>query len=253
MSNKILMIVEGEKKDVKLMKRANELLGLDDHSIVSYKTNIYELYDRLVGEGKDSADAQLDPDLDLLQVLKEREQDADQRKILDGDYTDIVLIFDLDPQDSSYKKDRILKLMDYFVESTENGRLFLNYPMVEGLYHLKGIPDCSFKNRKVKKEDVLQHKYKSIVSQETVYSDFRKYDKKTINGLIKENLRKTNYILTEHYRLSDAQYDYKALQQVAMKQTDMWDQGNGCYVLGTCLFYYLENYPHLVVEHSKTQ
>lgn len=53
--------------------------------------------------------------------------------------------------------------MDYFVESNENCRLFLNYPMIEGIYHLKGIPDCSFKNRKVKKEDVLQHKYKSIV------------------------------------------------------------------------------------------
>lgn len=158
------MIVEGERKDVRLMKKANELLGLDNHSIVSYNTNIYELYERLLGDiKKDSLEenniACIDPDLDLLQVLKEREHEKEKLEILNGDYTDIVLIFDFDPQDNRYKKDVLLALLEFFTESTDKGRLYINYPMVEGLYHFRKLPDYSFKNRKVTKDELVLHKY----------------------------------------------------------------------------------------------
>lgn len=56
-ASKILIIVEGAKKDYKLMNRAFELFVKDETKIVVYGTNLYELYDRLCGdEGNISRD-----------------------------------------------------------------------------------------------------------------------------------------------------------------------------------------------------
>jgi len=45
---KILVLVEGEKTDVKLMEHLLTIYGIDkNHQIVSYKTNIYDLYDKM--------------------------------------------------------------------------------------------------------------------------------------------------------------------------------------------------------------
>ena len=64
---KILMLVEGAKTDVVLMKHLLEVYGISDtHQIGSYNTNIYVLYNRMFEDG--------DPEtLDLLQILKELE------------------------------------------------------------------------------------------------------------------------------------------------------------------------------------
>ena len=32
----------------------------------------------------------------------------------------------------------------YFTESSEMGKLYLNYPMVEAFYHMKSIPDENY-------------------------------------------------------------------------------------------------------------
>lgn len=45
---KILVLVEGAKADVKLMDHLLSVYGINqNHQIVSYNTNIYELYDHM--------------------------------------------------------------------------------------------------------------------------------------------------------------------------------------------------------------
>ena len=45
MAAKILILVEGEKTDVKLMNHLLQVYGISaDHVVVSYNTNIYTLY-----------------------------------------------------------------------------------------------------------------------------------------------------------------------------------------------------------------
>ena len=69
MAAKILMLVEGAKTDVRLMRHLVELYGIaENHVIVSYNTNIYTLYKAMFIDN--------DPEtVDLLQLLKSREQD----------------------------------------------------------------------------------------------------------------------------------------------------------------------------------
>lgn len=92
---KVLVLVEGAKTDVAVMEKLfNAYFDSDiEYQLVSYCTNIYVLYQEFFA-GDDRQD-----DLDLLQVLKSREDDPEQKKIFDDKYTDILLIFDLDPQD----------------------------------------------------------------------------------------------------------------------------------------------------------
>lgn len=80
---KILILVEGAKTDVKLMKHLLDVYGISEHhQIVSYNTNIYTLYKEMFADN--------DPDsMDLLQVLKSREHDMEKKKLFDEDYSDI--------------------------------------------------------------------------------------------------------------------------------------------------------------------
>ena len=98
--SKILVIVEGAKTDFNLMKRLLNIYGIsENHQIVSYNTNIYTLYNQLP-DNYDDYD-----NIDLLQLLKEREKDESKRALLDERYSDILLIFDLDPQAPDFRSE----------------------------------------------------------------------------------------------------------------------------------------------------
>ena len=69
---KILVLVEGAKTDVKLMKMLFDLYHIsDNHEIVSYNTNIYTLYKEMF-DGKDPST------FDLLGLLKSKESDIEK-------------------------------------------------------------------------------------------------------------------------------------------------------------------------------
>lgn len=128
--SKILVLAEGKKTDYQLMKRLLQIYEIgDSHEIVSYNTNIYVLYNEMFRDGDPAS-------LDILQTLKEHERDPEKKKLFDRRYSDILLIFDLDPQDPAFSADKILEMASFFVESSDMGKLYLNYPMVEAFYHL---------------------------------------------------------------------------------------------------------------------
>ena len=89
--SKILMLVEGSKTDYKLMQHLLDVYGIgENHEIVSYNTNIYVLYNEMFRDG--------DPEsIDILQSLKEHERDERRKMLFDQKYSDILLVFDLDP------------------------------------------------------------------------------------------------------------------------------------------------------------
>ena len=82
--------------------------------------------------------------MDLLQLLKSREPNLSKKALFDDSYSDILLIFDLDPHDSGFTPEKIIGMANYFVESSDMGKLYINYPMVEAFYHMASIPDPDF-------------------------------------------------------------------------------------------------------------
>ena len=239
----VLVVVEGAKTDVRLMKRLFDIYGLSArHTIVPYKTNIHELFERMF--------VKMDPDsVDTLQFFKEHEKDSEIKKIFDEKYSDILLIFDFDPQDDRFSSDAVIKLEQHFNESTENGKLYFNYPMVEAFYHVKSIPDLDFNNRIVekafldKKTNPEKKTYKQIVNNETCATDFSKFPvtRKESNIIIKQNIEKARMITNSRNNFPEA-------EEILESQINLLNEKALIYVLSTCGFYIYDYNPKLLEE-----
>ena len=243
---KILMLVEGAKTDVVLMKHLLEVYGISDsHQIVSYNTNIYVLYNRMF---KDD-----DPEtLDLLQVLKENEKDESKKKIFDERYSDILLVFDLDPQDDLFSATKIQQMLEYFKESSENGKLYINYPMVEAFYHMKAIPDPDFNKYEASLTELQQKSYKARVQSENRDHDYRKFakDLKECNTVISQNVEKA--LLITNNSIPDRLLPPCDLE-ILDTQVRKIQNENRLFVLCTCGFYIIDYNPNLITQNDERE
>ncbi len=238
---KILVVVEGERAEPMLMRRLLKVYGIRErHEIVSYKTDIYGLYNSM-SEGGDLQD------MDLLQVLKERERDEEKKRLFDENYSDVILIFDFDPQAPGYSESKIMKMAEYFTESSDMGKLYINYPSVEAFYHMSSIPDEGFAEREVTLDELIEHKYKARVSKESKNSDYRKFatKKKEYNEVINANIQKAKNIT--------ALSRYPQGAEILRAQLDKLKAERCFYVLCTCIFYIYDYNPALLQGGEKEE
>ncbi|SNV83392.1 Uncharacterised protein [Clostridium cochlearium] len=246
---KILVLVEGAKTDVLVMKKLFSIYEIGaKYEIVPYYTNIYTLYQEMFRDGIDRL-----KDMDILQILKAKEKDTNKKKMFDEKYTDILLIFDLDPQDPTFTLEKIKLMQDYFCESSDMGKLYLNYPMIEAFYHVKSIPDDNYFDRKVEFKELKDKKYKSRVQQETIGNDYRKFatSKNDFNIIILQNAIKALFLTTgkvikpEDILINNNSID---LSLVLNKQLSYLKNDGFIYVICTCIFYILEYNPKLLMS-----
>ena len=202
------------------------------YEIVPYNTNIYELYERMFSDG-------FQDDLSLLGVLKERASEED-KWLFDQDYSDILLVFDYEPQDNRFSPGRLEEMQRYFNESTDNGKLYVNYPMVEACKHFLKMPDVEYLNRSVSLEEVL--KYKSIVGNASRYQSFDRHfirpdvDEMIVLTAIKA-LWLSGYDVKAGYESGYRDLDHEAIVRA---QNDALRLDNEVWVLGTCLLFILD-------------
>lgn len=238
---KILVLVEGAKTDVRLIGYLMKIYEIDvKYEIVSYNTNIYTLYNEMFLEG--------DPDaMDILQILKEREQNQEIKKLFDEKYTDILLIFDFDPHDPQFSEEKIIRMMDYFVESSDMGKLYLNYPMVEAFYHMKSIPDKSFNNCCATISELKAGTYKKRVNHENRDKDYRKFarTREECNIVILQNIAKAWSILNN---ISCVENTVPNFSEILMAQLKKLNIDKEVFVLCTCVFYIIDYNPKLVID-----
>ena len=238
---KVLVLVEGERTDVFLMNRLFSIYKMDvEYEIVPYRTNIYVLYKEMF-ENSDPEE------IDLLQLLKSHETDPERKAIFDYYYSDILLIFDLDPQDGKFSPEIIGRMARYFVESSDMGKLYINYPMVESFFHMASIPDPNYDNYDASIEELKSHKYKKRVQQETVYHEYRKFasSRSECNIVIKQNISKAWKLVTgTTYTEAEPPAQIEIL---AAQLSKLLDQ-KCVSVLSTCAFFISEYNPRLIYE-----
>ena len=237
-NQKILLLVEGEKADVEIMKRLLTVYELSvDYEIISYRTNIHQLYSDLF-ESDDPSD------FDLLQLLKSRESDPEKHPIFDQRYSDIYLVFDLDPQDPRFDPYKLMQMANYFRESSDMGKLYINYPMVESFYHMKSIPDPEYNERTVSMDELYKKAYKKRVRNETCYRNYAHFamDRQSCSEVIKQNLAKANL-------MTNSSSDLPAPLQspILEAQLALIQQHSHVSVLSTCCFFIPEYQPSLLL------
>lgn len=236
----VLYIVEG-CDDKKLMDKLwNRFEPENKYETYVFSTNIHVLID-LLFEGDE-----LDEDLDLLKVLRSECSDRDPEGILKKKFQYIYLVFDFDPHDKKTDVVKIGKLMDFLRDPADNGRLFLNYPMVESYRHMKDPDDKEFISRTIPMEVLRTGKYKETVDRESgnMMKQNASYTKEFFISVIKAHLRKENYILTSRPdMMSEEEFFEISGSEVLSRQVESMEHDGVLFVLNTCIFNIVEYMP----------
>ena len=187
--DKILFICEGEETERKFCNLIIDRYFIDNKKpkeYVAFGANIYSLYDEM----------SKDRDLDIIELIREKaklkKDMATYEKLTMGGFDEVYLIFDYDFHAPQYSFEKILDMAEFFDNETENGKLYINYPMMESFKHFKSIPDEDFNNYKISKEECL--KYKKIVGDVSCIKHFNDITLPILGIMIKQVLDKYGFI-----------------------------------------------------------
>lgn len=156
-----LFIVEGnhEKNElIRLLLMCFPEIDIKEEDIIIYGTNIYMLYNEIVKEYQEDWDS-IDVDLAYI-VSRKKGYDVPLNKL---DFNNIILIFDYERHDPNFSEDKICRLQKYFNNSTDVGKLFINYPMIESYQHFSGWPGEAFKETNISVKLEPGDRYKNLV------------------------------------------------------------------------------------------
>ena len=185
--NQTLIIVEGnhEKNTLfYLLLKCFPEMKIEMENVWIYGTNIYRLNDDIV---KEYEECWYEEDIDLPFVISKKEN----RNPLcyKTNFTNIILIFDYERQDTYFSEEKIVKMQEYFSDATDVGRLYINYPMIESYQHLESLPDPTYEQRWIPANFERGSWYKNQVREKIVteYVDFPK----KISKLLMDNFKVT--------------------------------------------------------------
>ncbi len=238
-SSNILFIVEGEADEGKLLRKLNKIIDTKNaYSIYAFKTTIHEMYDIYL-ELKD------DDSFTLQGLLKEYSDSNTDRSTLSNRFKSVYMIFDFDPHYQKYSPKIINEMFEFFNDSREFGKLYLNYPMIQSYRHMSKMPDPDFKESKVTHSECLR--YKQIVGDESDYTDLNKYSFVTIINFIYHHYSKLNYIIKGTYEcgskdeyLKESNEKLKLLLKI---QTELFDSEDHVFIISSSIFYILDLLP----------
>jgi len=213
MSNKelTLFVFEGAKTEGKLIKKLEEnFLGERPAIKCVFHAEIYQLYEKIKEEGVYS--------LDIVNLLKERnsENEADLKEYTRNSFAYIYLFFDYDAHSTLADDEKIVEMLSFFDNETENGMLYISYPMVEAIRHYKDMN--SFKALTVKckrancpsiencpEKDVCMKEphYKTFVPTDSLpkLSNVNAYTQEIWQELIAAHLCKMNHLVNDAFEL----------------------------------------------------
>jgi len=196
-----LFIVEGNHEKNVLMKLLLKVfpeMSIKEEDILIFGTNIYMLYTAIVKEYEADWDT-VDVDLAFL-VSKMKGYESPLNK---DDFNNIILIFDYERHDPSFSEEKIGRLQRYFIDSTDVGKLFLNYPMIESYQHFVGWPGNEFEHEEVSVTVQPGNQYKNMV-------------KDTMIAQLVELSVRFNEILEEKFGVSNSELREMCVEQLLL-------------------------------------
>lgn len=201
--SKILLVVEGEKVEKELFEHFYKLYQLNNVQIVAYKTNIYHFYNRLKKDFSNASGEIEYEFIDLPLFLNDYLNLEEEQKLNTYDFKDKILIFDFDPHDPQYSEAKIMELIENFSNSTDLGKLYINYPMIESYKDIENYNVDEFVKRTIHIDDLQKvgrlSGYKKIVDKRTCIKRIRDIDETIANQLFQLNREKFEVMVNEPY------------------------------------------------------
>lgn len=140
----ILFVFEGKEREPQLYRAIESLFfpKETDCIVCSFGNNIYELYRQItkLGEGAD-----------IVSVLREQLEGCEDNPLKDittsSAFAEIYLFFDYDLHHHLQLDEinrRLREMLVMFDDETTNGKLYINYPMIESVRYTKALPDADY-------------------------------------------------------------------------------------------------------------
>lgn len=210
-NEKTLFIFEGAKTEGKFVEKLeNNFLGSNHAIKCVFDAEIYQLY-RTIKEEDIFA-------IDIVSLLKERTtQNAIALRGYNRDsFAYIYMFFDYDAHSTLADDRKIEEMLSFFNDETNEGKLYISYPMVEAIRHYKDMDsfksftvkckrnNCPYADDCADKEACLQEPhYKKIASDESrpQLSNINSYKKEVWQELITAHLCKANYLVNDDFNL----------------------------------------------------
>lgn len=247
MNKKILLIVEGEADEVKflkgLFKKCNTLA---QYKVYTYRSNIHILAQELYNNYDDFDEG----NTDIRLILASLESDNQKKELLKEHYSDIYMVFDFEPQHDHPHFDTLKRMINYYNDSTNQGKLFINYPMMQSYKHFDKLPCPSFETLEVSLEEVK--KYKKLVGEISGYTDLNKYDYIIYYSIAVHHLKKAYKILNNEYKLpNESEYLELNLCKIYEYQMFLFRRSQRISVLNMCVFALVDFRPKQFFEFVK--
>lgn len=167
----ILFVFEGNKREPDLFRSIQRLYfpNKEEQIVCSYNNNIYQLYKDL---------KEYDGDGDIVSLLMEKFNGRDDNPLKNidaaADISEIYLFFDYDFHNKNLSLEEINKqvqeMLETFDNETDNGKLYIDYPMVESIRYTKKLPDSNYWTYAISREDCS--KFKGLSADFSAYSSF---------------------------------------------------------------------------------
>ena len=200
----ILFIFEGKKCEPRLFETLKHLFFAKEAEpfVCTYNSNIYSLYSKLKGyDVFENVTASGNTVTILNDILQENGDDT-LVDILEVNVSEIFLFFDYDFQESRLTLEEnnrhIGEMLEYFNDETENGKLYINYPMVESVFYTKQLPDKDYLSYYVTREEC--HNFKALARDFSFYESFEHLlisgnkNEKEEKKLLKRQTAKENWL-----------------------------------------------------------
>lgn len=199
MAKKILFVVEGERTETRMLISTFEralTLSSEKYEVCKIKTNIHILYSKMKSLGYES----------FLSFLYTEKKDVFPKDMFTPEtaFASVYLFFDLDPQESLFSIEETKELASFFNDETQNGKLYINYPMVESVFDFSSYRQKDY-NKKTYCIDKLSSKYKcdsrlnSFLSLKYKSPSFRKIRNGDIYSICILNMKKYCFLCGETF------------------------------------------------------
>lgn len=143
--------------------------------VFTYNTNIYGLYSHMKRMG---------PGADIVDCIKARvsNPNAEIMSYRAEDFAETYLFFDYDfhhhpsgrPLNVDENISKVLSMANFFNDETGNGKLYVNYPMIESLNYTRTLPDTKYFRYAVTVEESRQ--FKKLASDYSAYGNYQHLD-----------------------------------------------------------------------------
>ena len=160
----ILFVFEGAEREPRIFKTLERLFfGKEERLVCSFGNNIYELYRQL---------REFDGEGDIVSILRENNAQLPSG-VKSSDFSEIYLFFDYDFQNTNLNleemNERLREMLELFDNETDNGKLYISYPMVESLCYTKQLPDELFAEYAISRSDCMNRPFKDYAREFSFY------------------------------------------------------------------------------------